>query len=261
MGRRFVVILALAALSGCAAGVKKSFTVVAEPSDAEIRVVSGEGLKEKKYRSPADVTVRLPKDSVLLSKNILEVTKPSFKPKTIRLRDIREGQRVTVRLDPIVRYRLQYGLASPVRSEDLTYRDKVLSVSFSVEERSFLMNIQNNTSREMKILWSRAEYTDVNNSRHRLMHSGIRYQDRNSPIPAQLVPPRGSLRLEVMSARSVVFSPEKKTYENRPLFPLDDDIAMDLKGRAFYLFIPVEVDRQIIPYNFKVQITDVVKEL
>jgi hypothetical protein len=33
-----------------------------------------------------------------------------------------------------------------------------------------------------------------------------------------------------------------------------------LKGNIIILFIPVEINRQIIPYNFKIEITDSVKE-
>ena len=52
----------------------------------------------------------------------------------------------------------------------------------------------------------------------------------------------------------------RKSYDIRPLFPLESAVAAELKGRAVILFIPVEIDRQIIPYNFKIEITDSVKE-
>ena len=54
--------------------------------------------------------------------------------------------------------------------------------------------------------------------------------------------------------------PERKGYDMRPLFPLESDDAAGLKGKSVILFIPVEINRQIIPYNFKIEITDSVKE-
>ena len=34
----------------------------------------------------------------------------------------------------------------------------------------------------------------------------------------------------------------------------------EVKGKTVILFVPVEINRQIIPYNFKIEITDAVKE-
>jgi hypothetical protein len=250
----------LIVLSGCASGVKKRFTVVTDPPDAVIRVVSGSGLSEDTYRSPAKISVRLPIDSILLAKNVLEVSRDAYKPKKMQLRDIRDNEAVNVKLDKIVHYTLKYRLLNPVQSDEIKFQDKILSLSFVAAEREFQMNLTNLTPYPVRILWDRSEYTDVNNRQRRLIHSGVRHQDRNNPVPAQTVPPKGSVQQSVMSVDSVVYNAEKKAYENRPLFPLDSDIAAELKGRVFYLFIPVEIERQIIPYNFKIEIADAVKQ-
>jgi hypothetical protein len=125
-------------------------------------------------------------------------------------------------------------------------------------DRSFQLRFENLTARNVKILWERSEYTDTNGQSHRLMHSGIRFQDRNNPIPDQIVQPRSSVQEAVIPISKVYFVQEKKIYSVRPLFELNT--AAGLKGKAINLFIPVEVDRAIIPYNFKIQIIDSVKE-
>jgi hypothetical protein len=122
------------------------------------------------------------------------------------------------------------------------------------------MRLENLTASTVKILWDRSEYTDVNRQAHRLIHSGVRFQERNSPIPAQLVPSRAAVQEAVMPVDKVYYSQEKKAYDIHPLFVLDDDSAAGLKGKVINLFIPVEYNRQIIPYNFKIEITDSVKE-
>ena len=259
MRKYLLIALALIFASGCASGIKKSFTVVADPPDSDIRVVSGSDLEAEKYRSPAKITVRIPIDSRLLVKNIVEISKDTYKPRKIQLRDINEGEVLNIKLDKVVQYRLKYRLISPVQSDEIRFQDKILSVSFIVGEQSFQMTLANLSAYPLKILWDRAEYTDINNRARRLMHSGVRQQDRNNPIPAQTVPVQRSVQQTVMPISSVVYSQEKKGYESLPLFPLDSDMAADLKGRVFYLFIPVEIDRQIIPYNFKIEITEAVK--
>ncbi len=259
MRKHLLIALLLVFASGCAPGMKKSFTVITDPPDAEIRVVSGSDLDVEKYRSPAKITVRIPKDSRLFVKNVLEVSKDTYKAKKMQLRDIKEGEVLNIKLDKVVAYRLKYRLIGPVQSDEIKFSDKIISVSFAISDQSFQMNLKNLTTYPLKIMWGSADYTDVNNGSHRLMHSGIRYQDRNNAIPPQIVPAQGSIQQTVMPISSVVYSQEKKAYENLPLFPLDSDMAALLKGRVFYLLIPVEVDRQIIPYNFKIEVTEAVK--
>ena len=247
-------------LFGCISESTKKFTLVVDPPDADIRVVSGSDLKELRYRSPAKITAGLPNDTVLSKKALLEITRDTYKPVILALRDIKDGDNLSIKLEKAVRYRLKCRLLSPVPSDDIKFQDKVVSFSLIVEDRQFHLNLANLTSSELNILWDRAEYTDVKNRQHRLMHSGIRYQDRNNPLPSQGVPPHGSVQEAVMPTSSVVYSQQTKAYENLQLFPLDSETAADLKGKIFYLFIPMGIDRQIFPYNFKIEIADVIKE-
>jgi hypothetical protein len=122
------------------------------------------------------------------------------------------------------------------------------------------MRLTNLLDKNLKLLWEQAQYTDVNKQTSRLMHSGVRFQDRNNPIPEQIVPPRASIQEGVIPINRVVFSQEKKAYETKALLPFESEEGAQLKGKTINLFIPIEVDRAIIPYNFKIEITDSVRE-
>jgi hypothetical protein len=257
------VVAALAA-SGCSGAVAKNFKVFAEPPDSAIRVVSGVELKEKLYRSPATITALVPKDPALAARAVLEVSRDHYQKKTISLRAINEGDTLNIKLEnilDIVRYKLSYRLVSPVASPELRFRDKNISVSFAVNEQGFEMRFENLSPHGLKILWDRAEYTDVSRQTKRLMHSGIRFPDRNNPIPDQFVLSQSSVQETVIPISNVYMLPQKKGYDIRPLFALESDAAAGLKGKNIILFIPVEINRQIIPYNFKIEITEAVKEI
>ncbi len=264
MRKYFMVAFAVLLASGCAGVVEKKFKVFTDPADATIRVVSGTELKELKYRAPAVITADAPTDPALADKAILEVSKENYKPKTMPLRDIRDGVTLNIKLEKIARdiakYRLTYRLTSPVASQELQFRDKTIAVSFSVGEQSFQMRFENVTDVPVKIQWERAQYVDVTGQTQRLMHSGIRYVDRNNPIPDQTVAPHGVVEEAVIPVKNVFVSPQKNGYDIRPLLPLDADAAAGLKGKSVILFIPVEVNRQIIPYNLKIEITECIKE-
>ena len=259
MKRFFVIACAFAAVTGCATAEKR-FSVVTDPPDAEITVIPGGKEPEQKFTAPAKVTVRIPKDPDLAAKSRMEVKRDKYKTKIINLSIIDDGQEVRVKLEKIVHYLLKFTLLSPQQSDNLTYRDRLLAASFSVQERQFEVALQNLSPKTLKILWEQASYTDHVNKPHRLMHGGVKMQDRNNPIPVQMIQPGETLKQMISPVTLVSYSQEKRTYENRPLFPVDSDLAQALKGRIFYLFLPVEMDRQIIPYNFRFQITDAIKE-
>ncbi len=261
MKRLVMVALLVAIVSGCAGVTTKKFKVLAEPSDSEIIVVSGPELKELKFRSPAYVTADVPTDSARASKAVMTVRRENYKTMTVPLHDIKDGQTLNIKLTPTVRYRLLHRLVSPSVSDTLQFRDATIAVSFKLADQSFQLRLENLTSRNAKILWDRSEYTDPNGQPHRLMHSGVRFQDRNNPIPDQLVPPRSSVQEAVIPISKVSFIQEKKAYEIRPLFDLHSNSAAGLKGKTINIFLPVEIDRAIIPYNFKIEITDSVKEI
>lgn len=264
--KKYILVAMVAALaaSGCSSVVAKNFKVFADPPDSTIRVVSGVELKEQLYRAPATITAGVPKDPALAAKAVLQVSKDNFQQKTILLRDINEGDALNIKLEKIlhdlVRYNLSYRLVGPVVSQDLRFRDKNISVSFAVGEKGFEMQLENLSPHDVKILWDRAEYTDVSRQTQRLMYSGVRFQDRNNPIPDQFVLSGSSVQESVIPISNVYLLPQRKGYDIHPLFPLESDIAAGLKGKTIILFIPVEVNRQIIPYNFKIEITNSVKE-
>ena len=265
--KKYILVAMVAALaaSGCSSVVVKNFKVFTDPADSSIKVVSGMELKERKYRPPATITAEVPKDPALASKAVLEVSKDNYQPKIMALRDINEGETLNIKLEKslqdIVRYKLSFRLVSPLASKELQFRDKNISVAFTVGERGFQMSFENLGPYDVKILWDRAEYTGVNRQPQRLMHSGVRFQDRHNPIPDQVVLSRGSVQEAVFPIGNVYLLPQRRGYDVRPLFPLGTDDAAALKGKNVMLFIPVEIDRQIIPYNFKIEITDAVKEV
>lgn len=259
-----IAMIAVFVTSGCTSVAVKNFKVFADPPDSTIRVVSGVELKERLYRSPATITAEVPKGPVLSAKAVLEVNKENYQKKTMLLRDIKDGDTLNIKLEKImqdiVRYKLSYRLVSPVESRELRFQDKHISVSFAVGEQGIEMHLENLSPYDLKILWERAEYTDVNRKTQRLMHSGVRFPDRNNPIPDQFVLSRSAVQENMFPIKNVFMLPGGKGYDIRPLVPLDSDAVAGLKGKSVNLFIPVEINRQIIPYNFKIEVTDAVKE-
>src|SRR5574337_1094389 len=119
MKRYIMAVTAVTAIfaTACSSVTTKHFNVVADPPDAVIRVLSGVELRELKFHSPAAVTAAMPNDPALSARAVLEVSKENYKPKTVALRYINEGDTLNIKLEKIrdiVRYRLSFRLIRPV---------------------------------------------------------------------------------------------------------------------------------------------------
>jgi len=257
--KRYVVIALFSLFAvGCAGTVTKEFKVIADPPDSVIKIVSGVELKEQTYSSPATVMAEVPKDPVLAGKAVLEVRKNKYKPMTLALRNINNGDTIKIKLEKIIRYEVQCRLVAPIKSDEVRFQDNALSIWFTVGEQAFQMNLTNRSDYPLKIVWGSAEYTDIHEQRRRLMHSGMRYQERNNFIPDQIVLPGTSLQEDLTPIEHVYVSPQTKGYEVKPLFSRENLESAGLKGKIFILFIPIEINRVIIPYEFKIEIVNVV---
>lgn len=245
--------------TGCST-VTKKFSLIVDPSDAEISLIPGGEQPVRTYRSPAEITVSIPADPVKASESRIEIKRETYKTRIIRLDTAGEGAMKIV-LDRLALYRPAFRLLRPVLSDDLSYRDKIVAISVVPGERHFEVTIHNLTQKPLKILWDKAEYMDHLNRPHPLMHTGIRPQNRNDTVPAQVIPPDGSLQQSVFPKSAVRYSQVIKDYITNPLLPLDGENALSLKDKTFTLFLPIEMDRGIIPdYIFKFQIVDLIKE-
>jgi hypothetical protein len=265
--KRYAVAAGLAVLfaTGCASTGTKSFTIQTVPEDAEIRVVSGYELEsDEKYASPASVTVDMPEDPELIAKARVEVTRDGYKTVTVPIRTIRNEETIDLKLEKIVRkafrYRLAYKLASASGAETMRFSDDVLAASFAIADQSIQMKVENIGRYDLRILWDQAEYTDPAGQLHRVMHTGVKFQSRNGSIPPLPVPVKTSAQVSIVPIDKIYYSQDTRSYDVRPLFTLDADNAGELKGRTFNLFVPVEINRAIVPYSFKFIITNATKE-
>ncbi len=256
MKKILILVLALAA-SGCA-GVSKQFVLTVDPPDAQITVFARPGEQGESYRSPANISVRIPEDRTMAAQSRVVISRETYKTAVIPLSSV-QGNAVRIKLAKA--YRLKYSLLTPVRSDELAYRDRILAVKIIPREKAFGLKIDNLTQQPLTILWNKADYTDASGRRHRIIHSGIKWEKRAERVPPQIIPPGGSLEEEVLPESSIQYSGEKKGYVAKPLFVLDDERSLALKGRTVELFLPVELDRAIIPdYSFMILIQDVIKE-
>jgi hypothetical protein len=245
------VVLVVTALAA-ASDTRKTFTLSVDPPDALIRVVSGSALNEQRHRSPATITASVPEDRELAKKAVVEITRERYKRVVIPLRNIRDGEVLKLRLEKDGSKTLKFRMVAPAQSGDIRIKDANVDLSFVLNEKQMNMTLTNRTSHPIHVVWQRAVYTDAANTPHRVMHPGIRYEDRNRSFPFQTIMPYMTVHQAVIPVDNVKTSLQKKIEETGPLFPVET--LSRLSGKELNLLIPIQIDKDVVQYNFKIKI-------
>jgi hypothetical protein len=249
--------LVLLAAAGCAP-VTKQFTLTVDPPDAQIEVIGQGDQPGTSYHSPANIV--FPADHAMAAQSRIVISRKDYKTTMLPLSSV-QGDSVRVRLQKEFQYRLKYSLVAPARSDDLTFRDKILAVTIVPRDKHIDLKIDNLTQKPLAILWDKADYTDVMDQTHRLIPSDTRGENRGRQVPPQTIPVGGSLQASVMPESSIGYSGEMRGYVVKPLFDLDSDSALLLKDKTVSIFLPIAIDGAIIPnYNIRLKIEEVIKD-
>lgn len=257
MRKILVLVAAILAATGCS--TVRQFTLTVDPPDAQIDVIGRGDQPGTSYRSPASIPV--PADHAMAAQSRVVISRKDYKTMVFLLSSV-QGDSATIKLQKeFLQYHLKYSLIAPARSDDLTFRDNILAAAIVLRDRHIELKIDNLTQKPLTVLWDKADYTDAVNRRHRLIPADTRTENRGNRVPPQAIPVGGSLQESVMPEGSIVYDAGKKGYVTKPLFVLDNDSALSLKGGTVSLFLPVSLDGAIIPdYTFRIRIDDVVKD-
>jgi hypothetical protein len=253
-----ILAFALLAATGCAS--VRQFTLTVDPPDAKIDVIASGNQPGTSYRSPANIPI--PADPAKVAQSRIVISRENYKTMVLLLSSVQgDGLRIALQKTPQTHYHLKYSLATPVRSDDLTLRDKILGITIVFGDQHIDLKIDNLTRKPLTILWDKSDYTDVMNQSHRLVPSGIKGENRGNHVPPQTIPVGGSLQESVMPESSITYSGGGKGYVVKPLFDLDSDSALSLKDKTVSIFLPVTIDGALIPnYNLSIKIDDVIKD-
>ena len=69
----------------------------------------------------------------------------------------------------------------------ILYEESVLKCVWVVGADRLSFALKNKTENSMKIIWDEAAYIDQNGSTQKIMHSGVKYTDRNSSQPPSVI--------------------------------------------------------------------------
>jgi len=153
---------------------------------------------------------------------------------------------------------------------ELTYVDSLIDISFAVRKADISFSLRNLSSNTLKIIWDETLFI-VEGNTGKVMHGGIKYNDRNMFQPPSVIP-QGTVHNDAIVPSDNVYWRDglygrnisiAGKWEERELFPQyvslakQDDIIKKFNGSEFTVYMPIQVKGVTQEYNFRFKVINV----
>jgi len=154
------------------------------------------------------------------------------------------------------RYYLDISLKKPIDSNILRYTDNKIDIIFRMGEKQIAFDLQNKTETGIRINWDEVGYISPTGRTMRVIHSGIRLMDRNSPQAPTMVPPGSRVSDVIIPSENIYFvSGRYGGWNELDLFPGNDKSIY--KGAEFGLYFPLVMGDRREDYKFIFRVDEV----
>lgn len=150
---------------------------------------------------------------------------------------------------------VRYGKKTSVTEKGITkysYEDNFIDLLIFASNTQFnfiLKNVSNNT---LKVVWNEAVFVDVDGTTSKIMHSGIKYSQREGDQPASTIIKGAKLEELAAPTDKVYYSETLKKWTSKSLYSNADTKA---KGQTIKLMLPIQVKDVVNEYIFEFSLT------
>ncbi|MFR9542635.1 MAG: hypothetical protein SNH27_11325 [Rikenellaceae bacterium] len=144
------------------------------------------------------------------------------------------------------------------------YEDDYIDISWFVGSSQFSFVLKNKSDYSIKIPWDDVTYINTAGSVGRVMHSGVKYTDRNASQPASVIPNGASLSDIVQPTDNVYYvSGSYGGWRTSNLFNFSIDknnvatSATPYIGKTVKILLPVLIEDVRNEYVFEFRINDI----
>ena len=130
--------------------------------------------------------------------------------------------------------------------------------------KQFGFTLLNKTNHSIKIIWDEAVYVDENGLSRRLMHSGVKYTDRNNPQPPTVVVKNAKIDDVVLPTDNIYYvSGQYGGWTTKPLLPNRATTKEELNtlskkyiGKTVKILLPLQIEETVNEYIFSFKVED-----
>lgn len=142
------------------------------------------------------------------------------------------------------------------------FEDDYMKISWFVGYNKFYFTLYNKSNHALKIIWDDATLVMPDNSISKLMHTGVKYSQRNESQVATTIPRGAKIEDMLVPTENVVYIDNIGWYE-MPLLKksFDTDAEMrkaeSMKGNVMRVLLPIKIEDVQNEYTFVFTINDV----
>ena len=142
------------------------------------------------------------------------------------------------------------------------YEDDYIDIIWFVDSKQFNFVLKNKSGHTLKINWDDISFVDTNGRVGRVMHSGVKYSERNNSQPATTIPKGASISDLLLPTENVYYvSGQYGGWREKYLIPCvyqtPDDFnkeASTYVGKTMSIMMPVIIESVQNDYTFKFNI-------
>lgn len=147
---------------------------------------------------------------------------------------------------------------SSIKPGTLMYYDDFIRIVFEVGQKRIGFNLENKTDKGITINWDKVAYVSPTGESMRVMHTGVRYIQRDAPQAPTVIPPYSNITDAVIPSQHIYFeSGQYGGWRELNLFPGNDKTIFI--GKSFSVFLPLEIKGQWKEYTFTFKINNITK--
>jgi hypothetical protein len=159
--------------------------------------------------------------------------------------------------------RQRYGESKIVSLEEegttkYSYEDDIIKIVWLPLSTQFSLILQNKSDHSIRIIWDEAVYVDENGSSGRVIHSGVRLIDRNSPQPPTVVAKNATIDDIIVPTENIYYvSGQYGGWQTAPLFKNSassqeelDVLTQKYIGKMVKILLPLQIEDTVNEYTF-----------
>jgi hypothetical protein len=150
------------------------------------------------------------------------------------------------------------------------FEDEMIKILWIITEEKIGFLLENKTDHSLRIIWDEATYVDPNGMSHRVIHSGIKYADRDKTMPPSVVVRKGKL-LDIIHPSDYVhyvrgYGLSTGGWQEDPLLPnkksggTPQELLNESKefvGKTIQILLPIQIEEVTNDYIFSFKVNDV----
>lgn len=143
----------------------------------------------------------------------------------------------------------RYGNVQTIEDKGLTkysFSDELIGIIIFNNGKEFVFNLTNKSQNSIKVVWDDAVFVNIDGASSRVMHSGIKYSQKEAPQPSSTIVRGSSLEDVACPIENVRYSSSLKEWVTDSMYPKYP--SSDIKQVSFML--PIQIKEVVNEYLF-----------